>query len=97
VREIAALAAAATGVPAPRFVSPMWLARAGVPLASAWERLRGRRALFTADALRALRSHHEVRGAKAARELGHAPRPLAATIDDAYAWFRESGMLPARP
>ena len=34
-------------------------------------------------------------GAKAARELGFAPRPAAAAIADAVAWFRAHGMVPA--
>ncbi|MFN7973931.1 MAG: NAD-dependent epimerase/dehydratase family protein [Acidobacteriota bacterium] len=96
LREIARLASEATGVPVPRLVAPMWLARAGLPIAAAYERLRGRRSLFTADAMRALENDRRVSGEKAARALGHAARPLRTTIADTYAWFGSQGLVIAR-
>jgi dihydroflavonol-4-reductase len=96
VREVAALAAEVTGVRAPRIVSPMWLARASAPLATAFARMSGRRPLFTSASLHALRNHRLISHAKATRELGHQPRPLRDTITDIYAWFREAGHLERR-
>lgn len=93
VVEIAALASAVTGVPAPGLVVPMWLARAGAPVATAWERARGRRALSTSAALHALRNHGDVSHGKATAELAYAPRPLATTIADTYRWFAERGLV----
>jgi dihydroflavonol-4-reductase len=96
VRELAALASEITGVGAPRLVSPMWLARASAPLATAVARMVGKRPLFTSASLHALRNHRLINHAKATRELGHQPRPLRDTITDIYAWFRETGQLERR-
>jgi len=95
VRALADLAAAHTGVPAPRWDAPMWLARLGAPLATAANRLGGGQPLFTADALRALRAG-PVSGAKAAHELGHAPRPTRETVAAVYDWLEGAGRLGGR-
>jgi dihydroflavonol-4-reductase len=84
----------ATGVPAPKWVLPMNVARLGATGAVVWEALSGKKTAFTIAALHALRNHQEVDGAKAARELGHHARPFSTTIADTFDWFREAGMLP---
>jgi nucleoside-diphosphate-sugar epimerase len=93
VRELAEAMARATGRRAPRFTSPMWLARASAPLAELYSRASGKRALFTGEALKALRNWRSVSHAKATRELGYQPRPLDATMADTFAWFGGAGML----
>ena len=94
IAELAAIAAAVTGVPAPRWTSPMWLARAGAPLMTLANRLFGREPLYTSEALDALESNPTIHHAKAAADLGHSPRPLDATVRDLYAWFGETGRMP---
>lgn len=97
VAGLAALVAQAAGVRAPRFVLPQGPARAVAPLFTAFARLTGHEPLFTRDSLAAIRTGHpDVRGAKAASELGHAPRPLRETISDTLRWFEESGLLGRR-
>lgn len=86
----------ATGVPAPRFVAPLWAARLGVPLVAGLARLSRREALYTAESLRAIRLSRPVDGTKSRRELGHAPRPFVETIRDSVAWLREQGYLTVR-
>ena len=86
----------ATGVPAPRFVAPLWAARLGVPLVAGLARLSRREALYTAESLRAIRLSRPVDGTRARRELGHAPRPFVETIRDSVAWLREQGYLSVR-
>lgn len=93
VRDIAKLAQEVTGRRAPRMVAPMWVARAGAPLAGAVARAIGRRPLFTSASLHALRHHQLVSHDKATRELGYRPRPLRTTVEDTYAWFREVGLI----
>lgn len=93
VAEIAAHAEAATGVPAPSLVTPMWLARAVAPAAAGWARLRGRPGRFTPASLHPLRSKARFNNARARRELGFAPRPAAESVADAYAWFEAQGRL----
>ena len=96
VVDLADRIAALTGVPRPRFVSPMWLARAAAPFAAGWARLRKKRALFTPTSLVALRNHQRVSSERARRELGHTARPLDATLRDTFAWFEANGMLSPR-
>jgi dihydroflavonol-4-reductase len=92
-QELAAHVEEVTGVRAPRWVSPMWLARVGAPFASTFNRLRGKRPLYTSSSLRALRCHKWVVSDKAREGLGYRPRPLRETIRDTFAWFEEAGML----
>lgn len=96
VREVAQVAAEVTGVRAPRMVSPMWLARASAPLATAFARIAGRRPLFTSASLHALRNHRHISHDKATRELGYQPRSLRTSVEDIYAWFRDAGQLERR-
>ncbi len=91
--EIGQYAEAATGVKAPRFVTPMWLARASAPFAVGWARMTGTEAKFTGAALHALRSNPRISNQKAKDELGFDPRPVQQTVADTYAWFKEAGRL----
>jgi len=93
---LAALVARVEGARPPRLVCPMWLARAGAPLALGWSRLSGTRPLFTPAALHALRNHRRVSHERAARELGWAPRPLEETVADTFEWFRRAQFLHPR-
>jgi nucleoside-diphosphate-sugar epimerase len=93
VRALAALAQDLTGKKAPRFTSPMWLARVGAPFATVAAKVAGKEPLFTSRSLHALRNHQQVSHAKASRELGYNPRPLRDTLKDSYDWFRGAGRL----
>ena len=61
--------------------------RACAPLATVVARRWPHPLLPTREALAALRTFPVVNGARAAHELGHAPRPLQETLDDLYAYF----------
>jgi len=93
IREFADLVAQVSGVAAPRFVSPMWLARVGAPFATVAAKVAGKEPLFTSRSLHALRNHQHVSHAKATRDLGYQPRPLRETLSATYDWFRETGQL----
>jgi dihydroflavonol-4-reductase len=94
VRTLASLAETATGVRAPRFTTPIWLARTGVPFAKLYSRMMGQRPLYTHESLdRLVRSSRRVDCARARRELGFSPRPLEKTVEDTYAWFRSAGRI----
>ncbi len=98
VAELAQLAAAVTGVAAPRWCTPFWLARAAAPFSTAIGRVRGREPLFTGESLDALAMGTRVDSTKAREELGFSPRDLRTTLRDAYAWFAETGRIAlARP
>jgi dihydroflavonol-4-reductase len=93
IRELAALAQEITSKSPPWFTSPMWLARAAAPFATAYAKAVGRRPLFTSASLHALRNHQYVSHEKATRELGYHPRPLRETLQAAYDWFGQNGYL----
>jgi dihydroflavonol-4-reductase len=92
--DIAAMVAEITGVPAPRPVCPLWLARLGVPFIGVASRLSGRRPLYTGASLRALRSNRHISHDRATRELGYRPRPLRETLLDTLRWYEDNGQLP---
>jgi dihydroflavonol-4-reductase len=82
-----------TGVPMPRVVLPLWVGWAMLPLTMAAAKLSKRPALFTPGMLRASVSNRVVSHAKAARELGFAPRPVRESLGDALAFYRSQGWL----
>jgi len=56
-------------------------------------RLTGIPPMMTRDHLKMARKKMFFSSAKAMSELGYAPRPVRAAIEDAVAWFRANGML----
>lgn len=82
-----------TGTPAPRFVSPRWLASFGAPFVTTWASLTGGRPLYSRESVMYLQCHKDVRCDKARAELGFNPRPARESVRDALAWFRDNGML----
>lgn len=96
LRDLAALVEEITSVPAPSFVCPMWLARISAPIVTAFDRLAGKRPLYTSVSLRALRSNRNISHERATRELDYHPRPFRETLIDTLRWFEETGQL-ARP
>jgi dihydroflavonol-4-reductase len=86
--EVAAMVAETTGVPAPRWTAPGWLARVSAPFATAAALAFGRQPLFTSVSLDAIDSNHHIDGSRAA-DLGHRPRPLADTVRDTVRWLLE--------
>jgi dihydroflavonol-4-reductase len=93
LRDVAMLVEQITGIPAPGFVCPMWLARIGAPIISAFDRLAGRRPLYTSASLQALRGNRNISHQKATRELDYHPRPFRETLIDTLSWFEETGQL----
>jgi dihydroflavonol-4-reductase len=91
--NIADMVAEFTGIRAPRFVSPLWLARVGVPVVKTFSRLSGRWPLYTSVSMRALRSNRHISHDRATRELGYQPRPFRETLVDTLRWFEENGQL----
>jgi dihydroflavonol-4-reductase len=93
LRDILAMVAEETGrrPPSIRLPAPLlW------PVALACEGLArlGIEPMVTRDHLRMARKKMFFSHAKAARDLGYAPRPARAAIADAVAWFRAHDMIP---
>jgi dihydroflavonol-4-reductase len=93
IPKLAQLIQESFGVPAPRFVSPMWLARLAAPFSEYYSILRKKEPHFTPEALVTLRSHKLICRKKAEEELGYRPRPLKESIEDTLRWYEKMGML----
>jgi len=93
INGLARVVTEVTGVRAPSFTAPMWVARLAAPPALLVARLTGTRPLFTPEAMGALRANRRVEWGKAARELGHVIRPVRETVEDIFSWFASQGML----
>jgi dihydroflavonol-4-reductase len=93
LRDLALLARELNGVRVPRLAFPIALARIGAPFATALSGLSGRRPLFTSAALYPLRDDRRISHARATRELGYHPRPLAETVAATLQWLDFRGLL----
>lgn len=85
--EVAAVIESLTGVAAPRFTSPLWLARASAPLMGAWARVRQEEPLYTSVSLSALSSNKTISHARAAEKLAYRPRPFHESMRDALLFY----------
>jgi dihydroflavonol-4-reductase len=93
LRDLFAMIARLTGRAAPRLRLPIGPL---MPLAWGMERiaeLTGKTPLMTPDILTMARHKMFFSHAKAAASLGYTPRPAAAAVEDALAWFRAEGLL----
>lgn len=93
LRDLADLVAEITGVPAPRLVLPMRLARLAAPFTTAFDRLTARRPRFTQVTLNELSGNHHISHERAARDLDYQPRPFRESIQDIFDWLVESRRL----
>jgi dihydroflavonol-4-reductase len=82
-----------TGRRPPRIGLPRWPLYPLALIAEARAQVTGKEPLLTLDGLKMSRHHMFFTSAKAARELGYAPKPHAAALADAIVWFREAGYL----
>ncbi|MDE8349165.1 MAG: NAD-dependent epimerase/dehydratase family protein [Acidocella sp.] len=93
LRDLLSLIAAQTGRKPPTLALPITPL---MPLAWMMERiarLTGKTPLMTPEILQMARKRMFFSSAKAMRDLGYAPRPAAAAVADALAWFGAQGML----
>jgi dihydroflavonol-4-reductase len=79
-----------TGKGFPRFKVPMGLAKFAANFTPWYYRLTRTSPRFTPYSLAVLVSNARISHAKAARELGYAPRPIRESLSDMIAWFRET-------
>lgn len=94
VKELAQLVQEVTGKPAPKFTSPSWLAKMGLPIAKAYSVITHTPMLYTKETLEVLhRCNKNISCSKAKRELAFHPRPLIETIKDTFEWFNHTGVI----
>jgi dihydroflavonol-4-reductase len=93
VRGLLDLLERITGVRGKARRLPRWLARTAARFAPVYYGLKHARPRFTSYSLRVLASNCLMSSAKAARELGYAPRPLRVTVRNTIEWFVATGRL----
>ncbi|NUP08662.1 MAG: NAD-dependent epimerase/dehydratase family protein [Polyangiaceae bacterium] len=89
-------AAKAARVMPPLFAVPTKVAKTFAPLAERAARVLKQEPLFSRASFDAIDPAPRDFGDLAARDLGHAPRPVSSTLEDTFAWFQERGMMSAR-
>jgi dihydroflavonol-4-reductase len=93
VREVAQQVEQMTGMPAPRFTLPIWVAYLGAPVLGALASFSRTEPIYTPVSLRALHSNQHISHARASRDLGYKPRPFEQTVEEAVHWFAQNGYL----
>ena len=89
LRELARVVSDISGRPAPLFTVPIWLADLFQPVMAGLAQLNGSQPLYTRAMLNAMRSNHHISHARAAHDLGYAPRPFEETLKDTLDWFNQ--------
>jgi len=102
LRDIAEMVGGITNSRVPKLTCPLWLAGLAAPLATCFDRMTGRRPLFTSFSIDTIRKSERVSHQRASAELGYQPRPLQSSIEDTLKWFSDNGRLrkvgsPGRP
>lgn len=95
LRDLLAMIAAVAGRKPPRIALPhdlLWPLAVGC---EALARLTGIEPMVTRDHLKMARKRMFFSCEKAKAQLGYRPRPARQAVEDAVAWFRASGMVPA--
>ena len=88
IYDVAVMAAKISQTSAPRLVLPLQVAELALPIMERMATLRGTQPLFTRAMLSALNSNRYISHARAARDLGYAPRPFLETLTDTLNWFK---------
>ena len=84
-----------SGIKAPKFKVPGWLAHTAGKLAPIYYRIARTKPLFTDYSVDVLRSNSRVTSEKARVELGYKPRSVHESICDSVAWFLQN-LTPAQ-
>ena len=72
---------------------PTGLAYLAAPLMAGLASFNNSQPIYTRLTLDALKSNRQISHAKASRDLGYQPRPLAETLQDTLDWFAQNGYL----
>jgi dihydroflavonol-4-reductase len=84
-----------SGIKAPKFKVPGWLAHTAGKLVPIYSRIARSKPLFTDYSVDVLRSNSRVTSEKARVELGYKPRSVQESICDSVAWFLKN-LTPAQ-
>ncbi|MCX5996392.1 MAG: SDR family oxidoreductase [Chloroflexi bacterium] len=95
IKRIMEMLEETSGIRAPSFKVPAWLARTAGKLAPIYYRIARSKPLFTDYSVDVLRSNSWVSSEKARVELGYVARSVHESICDSVAWFRQN-LTPAQ-
>jgi len=87
--EVAAVIEQLTGVAAPRFTLPLWLAELFAPVMAVWARLLGEAPVYTRYSLNALTANRQMSHLLASEKLAYRPRPFLDSMQDALLNYAE--------
>jgi dihydroflavonol-4-reductase len=90
VSQMRNLVQKAAGVKTAEFKLPAAIAALIAPLAEVYYRLSHQKPIFTRYSVETLRSNSLISSRKALEELGYQPRPIAETIEDTVAWWKQN-------
>ncbi len=93
LRQILEIIAGIVGRKPPKIRLPHGAVLPVAYVAEAWARISGMRPVATVEEIRMSKKRMFFSHAKARQELGYAPRPAHAALEDAVRWFRENGYL----
>jgi len=95
IKQIMDMLEETSGIKAPEFKVPAWLARTVGKLAPVYARINSSKPLFTEYSVDVLRSNSRVTSEKARTELGYLPRSVRESICDSVTWFMQN-LTPAQ-
>jgi len=95
IKQIMDVLEETSGIKAPEFKVPAWLAHTVGKLAPIYSRITRSKPLFTEYSVDVLRSNSRVTSEKARVELGYKARSVQESICDSVAWFRQN-LTPAQ-
>lgn len=90
INKIAKVLADATGVRAPRYILPTWIAKIIAPFATLYYTLLGKKPILSLYAIYTLNIKYSISDQKARQELGYVSRPIKESIVDAVNWLKEN-------
>jgi len=94
IKKLANIAANFGNVKAPKMVIPHFIILAVIPIIGIVAKLRKKAPKFTKEStVVLLHGHKNMSHKKAKQALGHSPRPLEKTIQDALQWFDECSSI----
>ncbi|HEY4695694.1 MAG TPA: SDR family oxidoreductase [Candidatus Hydromicrobium sp.] len=91
--EIFSILEEITGVKAPKYKVPFWLAKTAGIFTPLYYKLANKTPRFTNYSINTLRSNSYISHEKAGRELGYEARPIKKSIEDTFEWLHENKML----
>lgn len=91
--EIFSILEEITGVKAPKYKVPFWLAKMAGIFTPIYYKLANKTPRFTNYSINTLQSNSYISHEKASRELGYKARPIKKSIEDTFEWLYENKML----